>query len=123
LLTSSNNEELLPLIEISHSEHFYKEIFYQLKSIFVSDSIKIESDCSYNFLDIQQDMSVKYVLENYDFVTKDDLIVTYGGVLLKYKCLDSFKWTEYKLNTQHQGYGSDMNLNLLLDYVIQRSKL
>jgi hypothetical protein len=123
LLTSTENEELLPLIEISHTEFFHRELFHQLKSMFTQDSIKAESDCSYNFLTLQDELSVEYVFNHYDFVSKEDLIVTYGGILLKYKCLDQFKWTEYKLNTQHKGYSSDMNLNLLLDYVIQRSNL
>lgn len=123
LLTSNDDHELIPLLEIEHPKYLYKEIFHQLKSMFSKDSIKIESDCSYNFLDIQQDMSVKYAKEHYSFIEDDDLIITYGGMLLKYKCLDNFKWVEYNLKTQYGGFSPDINLNLLLDYVIQRSKI
>jgi hypothetical protein len=122
LLTASH-DELIPLIQIENPKYLYKEIFYQLKAMFIQDSIKIESDCSYNFLSIQQEMSINYAKKHYDFITDDDLIITYGGMLLKYKCLDNFQWTEYSLKTQHNGFSSDINLNLLLDYVIQRSNI
>lgn len=124
LLTSSKDENILPLFEIKYPQFFQKEIFQCLKSIFVKDSIQFVSECSYNFLDIQEQLSVQYVKDNYDFIKEDDLIVTYGGVILKYRCLEGFKWSEYSLKTQHDnGSNPDMNLSLLLDYVIQRTTL
>jgi len=123
LLTSSNDDQLLPILEIKYPQYFYKEIFHQLKNIFTVDSIKVESDCNYNFLEVQQEMSVQYAKEHYDFIKDDDLIITYGGILLKYECLEGFKWTEYIAKQQHNGYSSDMNLNLLLDNIIQRSSV
>ena len=123
LLTPLDKPDLLPIITIENAEHFHKEIFHKIKSIFVQDSIKMEADCNYNFLDVQNELATQYCLENYDFVNKEDLIVTYGGVLLKYVCTENFNWSEYKVNTQHNGYSSDMTLNLLLDYVIKRTYL
>lgn len=124
LLTSSKHENILPLFEIKYPQFFQKEIFQHLKSIFTKDSIEVASECSYNFLDIQEQLSVQYVKDNYDFVKEDDLIVTYGGVILKYRCLEGFKWSEYSLKTQHDnGSSPDINLSLLLDYVIQRTAL
>lgn len=120
ILTSANNDMILPLIEIENPEFFNNEILYKFKSLFIPDSIKASSDCSYSFLDIQNDMSVQYARENYNQVDKDDIIVTYGGILLKYKCQEDFQWAEYKMNPQHKGYSSDMNLNLLLNYVTQK---
>lgn len=123
LLISNNDNELLPIIEIESAQYFHKEIFHKIKSIFTLDTIKVESDCSYNFLDIQNELSVQYALDHYKFVTEEDLIITYGGVLIKYPCLENFNWTEYKLNDQYNGYSPNTNLNLLLDYIIQRINL
>lgn len=123
LLTSANNNELLPIIEIEKVQYIYKEIFHKLSSIFIPDSIKIQSECSYSFIGIQNELSVRYAIDHYDFIKNDDLIITYGGILLKYKCLKNFKWSEYNLQKQHNGYSKDMTLNLLLDYVIKRSEV
>lgn len=123
VLTSAEDQELLPIIEIVHPEFFYKTIFHQLKTIFVADSIKVNSECNYSFLSVQDELSVKYAIDHYDFISKDDLIITYGGIILKYRCLDEFAWTEYKINEQYKGYCSDMNLNLLLNNIVQKSVL
>lgn len=123
LLTSDKDSETLPIIEIEYGKHFHNEIYHKIKSLFVLDSIKVRSDCNYNFLDIQNSFAVDYTINKYDFVNEEDLIITYGGVLLKYACEPKFKWTDYKLNPEYNAFSSDMNLNLLLDNVISRTHI
>lgn len=123
LLTSKDNDETLPLIEVENPKFFHKEIIHQLKHFFIKDSIKVDSECNYNFLDIQNQLATDYINEKYDFIDEQDLFITYGGIILKYRCTDKYQWSEYSLKTQHNGYSADTNLNLLLDYVIQRTSL
>lgn len=121
LLTQENDEYLLPLFKVQYVEFFHQELLQQIKNLFVADTIKVNNECSYSFIDIQNALSVKYVAEHHENINKNDMIITYGGILLKYKCLPNYRWTEFKIHTQHQGFSPDKNLNLLLDYIIKRS--
>lgn len=121
LLTQKNKSFLTPLIEVQYPEFFHKEILQHIVNFFELDQIKINSECKYNYMGIQEEMSVNYVLKNFDFVNKEDLIVTYCGILLKYDCLEEYQWTPMIHKSQHGGFSPDMNFNLLLSRVIQKS--
>lgn len=121
LLTQKNKSFLTPLIEVQHPEFFHKEILQHIVNFFELDQIKINSECKYNYIGIQEELSVNYVLKNFDFVNKEDLIVTYGGILLKYDCLQDYQWTPMTPKSQHGGFSPDTNFNLLLSRVIQKS--
>ena len=123
LLTLKDEEEKLPLLEMSHPKMYQKEIIHQLKSLFLPDSIKVDSDCTYNYLDIANDLSIDYVDKKYGITSNDAIIITYGGVLANYQCQDAYSWSNYGKKEQFQGYSSDMNLNLLLDMVISRANV
>lgn len=121
LLTQKNEPYLTPLVEIKYPEFFQKEALQHIVNFFVADQIKINSECKYNYLSLQEEMSVYYVLKNFDFVNKEDLVVTYGGILLKYDCLEYYQWTPMTQKTQHKGFSPDTNFNFLLSSVIQKS--
>jgi hypothetical protein len=121
LLTQKGHNFLTPLVEIENIKFFQKEILQHVVNFFEFDEIKINSECKYNYLSIQEELSVKYVMKNFDFVKEDDLIVTYGGILLKYNCLELYQWTPMLKKAQNNGFSPDINLNFLLNNVIQRS--
>lgn len=121
LLTEKNKKFVTPLVQIEYTEFFHKEAMQHIVNFFEPEEIKINEECKYNYMDVQEEMSVKYVLKNFDFVEKEDLIITYGGILLKYQCLDIYQWTPMTNKSQHRGFSPDMNLNFLLSKVIQKS--
>ena len=121
LLTEKNKKFVTPLVQIEYTEFFHKEAMQHIVNFFEPEEIKINEECKYNYMDVQEEMSVKYVLKNFDFVEKEDLIITYGGILLKYQCLDIYQWTPMTNKSQHRGFSPDMNLNFLLSKEIQKS--
>ena len=126
LLTVKDKKYLLPVIQIEHSKYFHKEIFSKIKTLFLDDEIRVNEDCSYNFIDIQQQLSLDYIFNNkeyYGFIEEDDLIITYGGIIQYFNVSDQFDWSEYVFNDKFGGYSADNNLNLMLDNIITRTKL
>jgi len=121
LLTQKNKKFLTPLVEIKYTDFFHKEAMQHISNFFEPEQIKINEECKYNYLGIQEEMSLNYVNKNFDFVDKKDIIVTYGGILLKYQTLDDYQWTPMTNNSQHGGFSPDMNFNLLLSRIIQKS--
>jgi len=124
VLTVNSKKTTLPIFLIEYTEFFHKEVIFKIKNLF-TDTITVDSECSFNFLDIQQELTLNYVRNNeyYNFINKEDLIITYGGILKYFNPTDDFEWSEYKFNEQFQGYSSDHNLNLLLNYIISRSRI
>lgn len=121
LLTQKNKKFLTPLVDIHYPEFFHKEATQHIVNFFEPEQIKINEECKYNYLGIQEEMSLNYVKKNFPFVEKEDIIVTYGGILLKYETLEDFQWTPMTNKSQHGGFSPDLNFNLLLSRVIQKS--
>jgi hypothetical protein len=121
ILTQKGHKYKTPIIGLEYPEFFHRETLQHICRFFKPEEIKINNECKYNYLGIQDELSIKYVLKNFDFVSKEDLIITYGGILLKYETLEDYQWTPIVIKTQHQGFSPDMNLNLLINYVIQKS--
>ena len=121
ILTQKGQKYKTPIFSLEYPEFFHREVLHRVCEFFLPEEIKVNNECKYNYLGIQDELSVKYVKKNFDFVTKEDLIITYGGILLKYETFEDYQWTPIVISTQHQGFSPDMNLNLLIHYVIQRS--
>ena len=121
LLTQKNKKYVTPIVPIEYPEFFHKEALNHIVNFFETDQIRINNECKYNYLNIQEELSVKYVLKNFDFVNKEDIIITYGGILLKYQCLPEYQWTPMVDSSQHRGFSPDMDFNFLLNNVIQKS--
>lgn len=121
LLTLKGEKFIVPIVEIKYTEFFHKEALQHIVNFFESDSIKFSDACKYNFLSVQDELTCKYVHKNFDFVEKEDLIICYGGILLQYECLENFQWTKMVNSTQHEGFSPDMDFNILLNQVIQKS--
>lgn len=123
LLTQENKKYVTPIVKIEYPEFFHKEALQHIVHFFTDGQIKINAECKYNYLTIQDELSIKYVHKNFDFVKKEDLIITYGGILLQYECNQGYQWTPMINSTQHQGFSPDMNFNFLLNTVIQKSMI
>lgn len=122
LLTEKDQVDRLPLIEAHHPLQYQHELFHQLKTIFLHDTIKLNTDVTYNYMDIANEYAVDYVKDEYD-IDDDALIITYGGVLNNWPTQDNYQWSEYGKKEQFQGYSNNTNLNLLLDMVISRANV
>lgn len=122
LLTEKDQVDRLPLLEAHHPLAYQKELFHQLKTMFLHDTIKLAADVNYNYMDVANQYSIDYAKEQYD-IEDDALIVTYGGILSNWPTQDNYQWSDYGKKEQFQGYSSSMNLNLLLDMVISRANV
>lgn len=123
LLTEKDQVDKLPLIEAHHPIKYQRELFHQLKTIFLPDTIKLDSDVTYNYMDIANEYSIEYVKTEHNMKDDDALIVTYGGVLNNWPTQDNYQWSDYGKKEQFKGYSNNMNLNLLLDMVISRANV
>lgn len=124
ILTQKDSSSLLPLVKIEYPKHFHKEIQTLVMTFFEGGSVKISEEVSFNFLAINNEHAMNYVKSNYEeFNEETDLLIIYGGVLLNYPCTEHYKWDNYLLNTKFNGFSKNMDLNLLLDYVIKNSTL
>lgn len=121
LLTLKDKKYVTPIVQIQYPEFFHKEALQHVVNFFEAGQIQINDECKYNYLSLQEELSIKYVLKNFDFVTKEDFVVTYGGILLKYDCIEEYQWTPMTQKNQHKGFSPDMNFNFLLNNVIQKS--
>ena len=122
LLTVKDEVDKLPLLEAHHPTKYQHELFHQLKTLFLPDTIKISTDVTYNYIDVANQYAIDYCKETYD-IDDDSLIVTYGGVINHWPTQDTFQWSKYGKKEQFQGYSSSMTLNLLLDMVISRANV
>lgn len=126
LLTEKDQGDRLPLLEAFHPMTYQQELFHQLKTIFLPDTIKLQADINYNYMDVANLYSIEYVKNTYDMdkeTLNDSLIVTYGGILSNWPTQDNYQWSDYGKKEQFQGYSPNMDLNLLLDMVITRANV
>ncbi len=122
LLTEKDKVDTLPLIEAHHPTKYQHELFHQLKTIFLPDTIKLNTDVTYNYMDVANQYSIDYAKDVHN-IEDDALIITYGGVLNNWPTQDYYQWSEYGKKEQFKGYSKNMNLNLLLDMVISRANV
>ena len=95
-----------------------------VSNCFESGEFEIIEECNYNFLDVQNPLSVTYI-ERYfgDSISKKDFIFTYAGVLKYMKCISDLKWNVLNVQEQHGGFTNDKELNLLLAEVMQKMRI
>lgn len=121
LLTRKGEKFTLPIVEIKYTEFFHKEALQHIVNFFDKETIEFSDACKYNFLSVQDELTHQYANKTFDFIEKEDLIIAYGGVLVQYDCLENFQWTEMKNNVEYKGFSPDMDFNILLNQVIQKS--
>lgn len=124
LLSSKDDIITLPVKELQYPEFFQRETLTTVSNCFESEEFEIIEECNYNFLDIQNPLSVIYI-ERYfgDSISKKDFIFTYAGVLKYMKCIPEFKWNILDVQQQHGGFTKDKELNLLLAEIMQKMRI
>lgn len=124
LLSSKDNALILPVRELEYPEFFQRETLTIVSNCFESGEFEIIEECNYNFLDVQNPLSVTYI-ERYfgDSISKEDFIFTYAGVLKYMKCISDLKWNVLNVQEQHGGFTKDKELNLLLAEIMQKMRI
>ncbi len=124
LLSYKDNILMLPVRELEYPEFFQRETLTIVSNCFESGEFEIIEECNYNFLDIQNPLSVTYI-ERYfgDSISKEDFIFTYAGVLKYMKCISDLKWNPLNFKEQHSGFTKDKELNLLLAEIMQKMRI
>lgn len=121
-LSLDKTELKLPFEKIENIKYLHEEARYRLVKYFDNDSIKFNEECTADYLAIQNILSINYMAENLsDFSKDDDLVITYGGILLKNNTIDNIYWNQLQYDTAIKGYSSNSNLNLLIDNVIHKT--
>lgn len=120
-LSSDKLELILPIVKIDNVKYLHEEARYKLRRFFDDESIKFNEECSADYLCIQNILSVNYVSEYIENFSDNDLIITYGGVLLKNNTADNIYWHRLQYDSTIKGYSNNKNANLLIDNVIHKT--
>lgn len=122
-LVSTKEKELsIPCIEITCPTKVKQEARYILRNFFTKDSYQFTEECSYNFLDIQEENSIDY-LKSIEQPIEDNLYITYGGIANLNTLQPNLYWYKLIFNHDYLGYTTNKALNLLIDNVINKTTL
>ena len=122
-IVSTKEKELIPpIVEISTPSQIKQESRYVLRNFFSADSYKFTEECSYNFLDIQEENTVDYV-KSIDIFEENNLYITYGGIAPYNKININLYWYKLIFNNEYFGYTNNKPLNLAIDNVINKASL
>lgn len=122
ILSTKEKELIPPLEEISTPSKIKQESRYILRNFFSADSYKFTEECSYNFLDIQEENTVDYI-KSMDTFDEDSLYITYGGIASYNKTNNNLYWYKLIFNNEYFGYTNNKPLNLAIDNVINKASL
>jgi hypothetical protein len=122
-IVSTKEKELdIPCIEITCPSKVKQEARYILRNFFTRDSYQFTEECSYNFLDIQEENSLDY-LKSLEKFSDDNLYITYGGIAQTNTLQSHLYWYKLIFNHDYLGYTTNKALNLLIDNVINKTTL
>lgn len=122
-IVSTKEKELsIPCIEITCPSKVKQEARYILRNFFTKDSYQFTEECSYNFLDIQEENSLDY-LRSIDVFTEDNLYITYGGIAIFNTLQSHLYWHKLIFNHDYFGYTTNKPLSLLIDNVINKTTI
>lgn len=122
ILSTKEKEIIPPIVEITTPSQIKQESRYILRNFFSPDSYKFTEECSYNFLDIQEENTVDYV-KSIDVYTENNLYITYGGIASYNKVNNNLYWHKLIFNNEYFGYTNNKPLNLAIDNVINKASL
>ena len=121
-LSTSKLNVVIPVLKTSSLPHINDENRYNIRKFFKDDGFSFGLYSGYSFLDIQNNLSVKHMQDREkDLNIENSLILTYGGMSAKNELVSGLYWTKLVFNRETEGFTADKNLNLLIDYVIDRS--
>jgi hypothetical protein len=120
IVSTKEKELILPCIKLAYPSKIKQETRYILRNFFTEDSYQFTEECSYNFLDIQEDNSLDYLRSINEF-SEDNLYITYGGIAPLNKIKPQKYWTKLVFNTDYLGYTTNKSLNLVIDNVINKT--
>jgi hypothetical protein len=122
MLSTEEKDLSPPLVEIQTPSKIKQESRYILRNFFTVDSYKFTEECSYNFLDIQEENSIDY-LKSINKHEDTDLYITYGGIAPLNKLNKNLYWNKLIFNNEYFGYSNNKPLNLAIDNVINKASL
>ena len=123
-LSTDKSQIVLPIHKLTNTRYLHDEARYILRKSFDKEAFKFNEECNPNYLDIQNDLAINYVTSNnIQFDIDKDLIIMYGGMLLKNNPSDNYYWHTLKYDMQYKGYCSNINTNLIIDYVIHNTAI
>lgn len=122
-LVSTKEKNLeIPCIEITCPSKLKQEARYIFRNFFTKDSYQFIEECSYNFLDIQEENSLDY-LKSIDQFSTDNIYIIYGGIAPFNKLQSNLYWHKLIFNHEYFGYTTNKSLNLLIDNVINKTTI
>ena len=121
ILSIDPNEIKLPIIQIENINYLHDEIRYKTRKFFSPSSFEFNEECDYNFLSVQNSLSINYLQSIDDSYYNDSLILTLGGILEKNSTENNMFWSKLVYDTDLQGFTNNKNLNLLIDNVINKT--
>lgn len=123
VISTKEKELILPCEPITVPHKIKQESRFILKNFFVEGTYQYSEECSYNFLDIQEENTVSYIQKIKTDYNETDLYLTYGGISLMYNLKPNLYWYKLVFNTEYYGYTTNKSLNLLIDNVINKAHL
>lgn len=121
-IVSTDPEEAKPPVhDIMHSRFLHQESRYIIRNFFEEHNPLFADNFDYNFLSIQDEDSIKYVMEHSNFDRDNDILITYGGFSMMNKLKDKLNWVALSSNQNNRIYCSNDQLNSIIDNVIHKS--
>lgn len=120
ILSVSNKDIILPILNIESIEFLHNELRHNIKNIFSKDIRDIIENIKVSYLEIQNDLALSYIkdININDFYKKNDLFLLVGMVLDK-KYDSNFFWNEFKFRSNKVATIIDN----IIDFTIQKSVL
>lgn len=122
IMSTDETEIKLPIKEILLPHKIKQESRYIFKNFFEDQAFQFAEECSYNFLDLQEDHTLDYIKNN-NLYDDNNLYITYGGIAPMFDLKDNLYWYKLIFNHEYFGYTNNKPLNLLIDNVINKSVL
>lgn len=120
ILSNDKTEISLPIALIQNVKYLHEEARYYLRKSFDDENIKFNEECNADYLTLQNIFSINYVSNKLN-ITEQDLIITYGGILLKNNTSENYYWNRLQYDSEIKGFTTDKNLNLIIDNVIHKT--
>lgn len=120
-LSADKTDLVLPISKIENTKYLHEEARYHLRKCFDDTAIRFNEECSANYLVVQNILSINYIATKINLDPDKDIVITYGGILLKNNTSDGNFWYRLQYDKETKGYSTDPNLNLIIDNVIHKT--
>lgn len=123
IVSSEQKEPVLPCKKITVPHKVKQESRYILKNFFIEDAYRYSEECSYNFLDIQEENTIDYARSTLSDFQETNVYMTYGGISELHTLKPNLYWYKLLFNSEYFGYSSNKSLNLVIDNVINKTTI